>query len=580
VEDILSMKKEYGMGFIQSSNDFPLMVSLGGKAPDWELSRLGCPLRFGAFDDESFAVRGNSKRLLYKGYKRSHRFTILNDNHFEYDVILKKEPDTNVIELYIDGAGNYDFYRQPDFVSNDFLKGSYAVYRKDRIIGYGTGKLCHIHRPKIIDARGRWVWGDLFIAGNKLLITIPETWLADARYPVIVDPVVGCNTIGTQTQWDPWFEGELYDFDVEESLFVNRFYVNQTVSDRNLTAYYYSRYEAGLRHLGGLPLLYSENARYPKNRLVQDGTRVDFYTRNGWADCDMYLDTIPANGSYVWFGLKIDYEWLPCFDYGGELIVADGYRTYQPAVFPTYSENYEMILSMYFGWGPAVTEFVRVIANGVSISDNQKRLAQYARKTSAAVALADIQKQTVGLFRNIFTALDVADALNKLRSVFVFISDTASPLALIVERVRTIPRFIADYVYGSDIVSYWRGILRNITNTIRVASAFAWVRCRVRTIVETVRITHKSSKKFDYIRVMDTKAHSIAETKRRGDFHRFNDDALNIPDNPIRSVGYFIKIFTTSFIRDYVLSRFLVSQDEIKLKSRITSEIILNSTIR
>jgi hypothetical protein len=115
------MKKEYGTRFIQSLNDFPLVVSLGGEVPSWELSRLGCPLRFGAFDDEGFAVRGNSHRLLYKGRKRSHRFTILNDNHFEYDVILKKPPDSNVIELYIDCADNYSFYRQPDFDAKDGL---------------------------------------------------------------------------------------------------------------------------------------------------------------------------------------------------------------------------------------------------------------------------------------------------------------------------------------------------------------------------------------------------------------------------------------------------------------------------
>jgi hypothetical protein len=239
-----------------------------------------------------------------------------------------------------------------------------------------------------------------------------------------------------------------------------------------------------------------------------------------------------------------------------------------------------MILSMYFSWGAAVTDFVRVIVNGVSVNDNQMRLARYIRKSIADVAVSDIRRQTVGLFRNVANAVAIADILTKLRSVFVFITDTASSLALVVERIRTIPRFIADYAYGFDTALYWRGIIRTISNTIRINSGFAWLRCRVRTIVENVRLTHKTSKKFAYIRVMDTKAHSSAETKRRGDFHRFNDDTLSLPDNPIRSVGYSIKIFTTSLIRDYVISRFLVSQDEIKLKSRITTEIIFKSHIR
>ena len=84
-----------------------------------------------------------------------------------------------------------------------FLKGSYAVYSKDTLLGEGTGKLCHIHRPEIIDARGRRCWGDLSIVENCLCISIPENWLSEATYPVIVDPTVGTTTVGSQTTWRP-----------------------------------------------------------------------------------------------------------------------------------------------------------------------------------------------------------------------------------------------------------------------------------------------------------------------------------------------------------------------------------------
>jgi hypothetical protein len=112
-------------------------------------------------------------------------------------VILKKEPVSNVITLNIEGAERFNFFRQPDFVHNPFLRGSYAVYLKETLIGQGTGKLCHIHRPKIFDALGRSVWGDLNITGGKLSITIPEWWLAHAKYPVVVDPTVGTTTLGS-----------------------------------------------------------------------------------------------------------------------------------------------------------------------------------------------------------------------------------------------------------------------------------------------------------------------------------------------------------------------------------------------
>jgi hypothetical protein len=176
------MSSNKAIRFRQSVSDFPLIVSLGDKMPSFGLSRWGGGgLRFKPPDDEGFTLRGDRRRLFYKGRRRSHRFTILDDTAFEYDCILNREPESNVISLLIDGAEIYDFFRQPDFVPDPFLKGSYAVYKKETLIGEGTGKLCHIHRPLIIDARGRRCWGELAIAGNELRITIPEQWLSEAN---------------------------------------------------------------------------------------------------------------------------------------------------------------------------------------------------------------------------------------------------------------------------------------------------------------------------------------------------------------------------------------------------------------
>jgi hypothetical protein len=161
-------------------------------------------------DDEGFALRGDKRQLVYKGRRRSHRFTILGDTAFEYDCILEREPDSNVISLRMEGAERLDFFRQPDFISDPLLAGSYAVYKKETLLGEGTGKLCHIHRPEIIDAKGRRVWGDLSIVGNELRITIPEWFLSEAVYPVVVDPTIGTTTVGSQTHWDN-VDNESYD---------------------------------------------------------------------------------------------------------------------------------------------------------------------------------------------------------------------------------------------------------------------------------------------------------------------------------------------------------------------------------
>src|SRR3990167_10435198 len=66
---------------------------------------------------------------------------------------------------------------------------------------YKTGKAFHIYRPKVIDANGVETWGDLNIdeQNGLLTVTIDQTWLETALYPVIVDPTFGYTSIGVST---------------------------------------------------------------------------------------------------------------------------------------------------------------------------------------------------------------------------------------------------------------------------------------------------------------------------------------------------------------------------------------------
>jgi hypothetical protein len=89
--------------------DFPCPVALGKNTPSFGLYRFNKGLRFVPPDDEGFTLRGDRRRLVYKGRERSHRFTILGDTAFEYDCILGREPESNVITLLMDGAENFDF---------------------------------------------------------------------------------------------------------------------------------------------------------------------------------------------------------------------------------------------------------------------------------------------------------------------------------------------------------------------------------------------------------------------------------------------------------------------------------------
>jgi len=372
------------------------LVELGKNKPLFGINRWKKnPLRFVPVDDESFTLCVDKKRLLYKGRRRSHRFTILNDGAFEYDCILLKEPESNVITLRMEGAELYDFFRQPDFVPDDFLKGSYAVYKKETLIGEGTGKLCHIHRPLIIDSRGRKVWGELAVIGNVLNITIPEWWLASAKYPVTVDPTIGTITVGKQTKGpDPNNSG--YDrpwLDSEYTL--NKFLVPENGESGICRAYVYTYYDDVS---GGIkPLLYSNRnnntpfQRMSKNEKIIDVTvwpQQGYY--EGWRNNTFELNKNMTAGSYVWFGL-FDGWFTTKYDYGGECYKTwfdeddEDFDDYPPSIIniKSWDTFCNIKWSIYFTYTAITSQnYVRTLTQGINLTDTRTLKAEYNRNLS------------------------------------------------------------------------------------------------------------------------------------------------------------------------------------------------------
>lgn len=132
------------------------------------------------------------------------------DGGYEFEVHLPEKPKSNVIELTMNIPKDLEFYYQPPLTKEEITRGcirpdnvigSYAVYhsnKKDdysRMGGqnYKTGKAFHIYRPDAVDAKGDKIWCDLNIDVNNQIatITIPQEWLNNAVYPIIIDPTFG-----------------------------------------------------------------------------------------------------------------------------------------------------------------------------------------------------------------------------------------------------------------------------------------------------------------------------------------------------------------------------------------------------
>ena len=156
----------------------------------------------------------------------------MENGRFEYEIILKEKPKTNVIKLNIEAQGLDFFYQPPlnedldnvmvtatEMIGYDIdgniiserpenIVGSYAVYHSTRQGDYSkvdgknymAGKAFHIYRPKIIDSIGIEVWGELFIDIRQgiLSVTIPQEFLDKAVYPInkVAGLEFGYHTIG------------------------------------------------------------------------------------------------------------------------------------------------------------------------------------------------------------------------------------------------------------------------------------------------------------------------------------------------------------------------------------------------
>lgn len=138
------------------------------------------------------------------------------DGGLEFEWVLHKKPSSNVLSATIQSKG-LNFYYQPALTQEEIdqgskrpenVVGSYAVYHQTKGgmndaagMDYKTGKAFHIYRPKVTDAAGKEIWGELHIdqEAGILTVTIDQKFLDEALYPVIVDPTFGYTSIGVTT---------------------------------------------------------------------------------------------------------------------------------------------------------------------------------------------------------------------------------------------------------------------------------------------------------------------------------------------------------------------------------------------
>lgn len=124
---------------------------------------------------------------------------------FEFDIIFNSKPVSNIVRFTLQHKGLDCFY-QPEltdkekengFKRPDNVIGSYAFYHSTQKHNkYKTGKAFHIYRPWAIDSNNTQVWCDLNITGSDMTITVPQSFIDNAVYPILIDPTFGYTSVG------------------------------------------------------------------------------------------------------------------------------------------------------------------------------------------------------------------------------------------------------------------------------------------------------------------------------------------------------------------------------------------------
>jgi hypothetical protein len=177
----------------------------------------GLPLVESKFTDEELAIIEKLKAPLSttdwirNGIRDDvHLTSALNKpDGYEFEVHLLEKPKTNIVSLSVRSKG-LKFYYQGE-ITDDFehqsrdpnVVGSYAAYHIDKSNNqYQSGKAFHLYRPWAQDANGTQVWCEYdpdWDGVSDLNITVPESFLETAQYPVLIDPTFGYLNSGAST---------------------------------------------------------------------------------------------------------------------------------------------------------------------------------------------------------------------------------------------------------------------------------------------------------------------------------------------------------------------------------------------
>ena len=418
--------------------------------------------------------------------------------------------------------------------------------------------------------------------------------------PVPTLALIGTTTVGSQTQYINE-DGDRLPLFFEFSIGVNRFSLPEILNG-DATAYVYAYNSDYWGRCS--PVIYSDNNNVPLTRRSASEGNFDIEVRSGkaagWRSATFKTNTSISNGSNVWFGLFC--EWFaPRFDYGQKCYwdLWDHLGNSIPNTYPVWSANwfYDFKLSMYFTYTSA-QNYMLTLTQGVNLNDAGKIEAEYRRTAAQTARLNDTQNLITDYKREAAENVNGITAVNALFSFFRQCFESVGNNAALA-RLPVFNRFVSEGINASDgnknnrelnirfedtsviadTANRNQGFFRGIIDGIKLTDNIDFQVLFVRTLQETQGITDTFRQVRNYIRCLYVGAGNLAETACGGNSYRTINDTVQAEGAVFRHLLIFVKILSTSFVRDFIIQRFLVAREELVLKSYITREITLDSKI-
>jgi len=238
------------------------------------------------------------------------------------------------------------------------------------------------------------------------------------------------------------------------------------------------------------------------------------------------------------------------------------------------------------------------LTQGVNLSDTGKITAEYRRTATQTARLTDMQNLKADYKRE---ATENVNGTTAATALFSFFRQCAESVGnnVTLARLPFFCRFVSEEIKASDGIKNNRELnirfedaavftdelkrsqsfLRMVIDGNKIADNFSFTVLFARTLQETLGITDTFQQVRNYIRCLYVEAGNLAETACGGNSYRTINDTVQAEGAAFRHLLIFVKILTTSLVRDFIIRRFLIAREELVLKSCVTREITLDSKI-